>query len=84
MLTCLTQTERSIQIISGNSAGFSNNAGKQLGILKSQLEYVDIHDIFDTGLHEYLDKFQKKLNGVSTAIFETFFSIENVMNKPKI
>lgn len=81
MLKCLIQTEKSIQIISGNSTGFSNKAEKQLGMLKSQLEYTDIHDIFDTGLHEYLDNFQKKINGVSTAVFETFFSTENIINK---
>lgn len=81
MLKCLIQTEKSIQVISGNSTGFSNNAEKQLGMLKSQLEYTDIHDIFDTGLHEYLDNFQKKLNGVSTSVFETFFSTENIINK---
>jgi uncharacterized alpha-E superfamily protein len=78
---CLIQTEQSLNIISGNSDGYINNAEKQLGILKSQLEYVDIHDIFETGLHEYLDNFQQKLNGVSTAVFETFFSIENIINK---
>ena len=81
MLRCLTQAELSLQIISGYGEGYTNNAGKQLGILKSQLEYTDIHDIFETGLHEFLDDFQKKLNGVSTAIFETFFSIENIINK---
>ena len=52
-------------------------------MLKSQLEYADINDIFDSGLHEYLDNFQKKLNEVSTAIFEIFFSIENIINKNK-
>lgn len=81
MLKCLTQTEQSLRIISGNDEGFKNNAEKQLGILQSQLEYVDIHDIFETGLHEYLDNFQKKLNTVSTAVFETFFSIENIISK---
>ncbi|HSH20318.1 MAG TPA: alpha-E domain-containing protein [Draconibacterium sp.] len=81
MLKCLIQAEQSLQFVSGNSEGFSNKAGKQLGILKSQLEFVDIHDIFDTGLHEFLDNFQKKLNEVSAAVFETFFSIQNIINK---
>ncbi len=81
ILKCLTQTEQSLHIISGRTEGYSNNAEKQLGILKSQLEYVDIQDIFEMGLHEYLDNFQKKLNETSTAIFETFFSMENIINR---
>lgn len=79
ILRCLSQAELSLRLISGSGQGYTNRAEKQLGILKSQLEYADINDIFGTGLHEYLDNFQFKLNGVSSAISETFFSIENLV-----
>ncbi|MFA9392406.1 MAG: alpha-E domain-containing protein [Prolixibacteraceae bacterium] len=81
MLTCLTQAEQSLKIITGNTNGFYNNAEKQLGILRSQLEYADINDIFTSGLHEFIDSFQLNLNIVSTAIYESFFSIENSILK---
>jgi len=81
ILRCLLHAEQSLLTISGNNEGYTNYAEKQLGILKSGLEYADINDIFTGGLHEYLDQFQIKLNDVSSAIFETFFSIENTMNR---
>ena len=81
MLKCLMQAEQSLYAITGSSGGYSNSAEKQIGMLRSQLEYTDINDIFNSGLHEYLDNFQKKLNEVSSAIFETFFSIENAINR---
>ncbi len=81
MLRCLLQAEQSLQAITGHAEGHTNSAERRLGMLKSQLEYADINDIFSNGLHEYLDNFQKKLNEVSVAIFETFFSIENIMNR---
>ncbi len=50
-------------------------------MLRSQLEYDDVSDIFEAGLHEYLDNFQKNLNEVSMALFESFFSIEKMVSK---
>jgi uncharacterized alpha-E superfamily protein len=81
MLRCLMHAESSLQMITGSKEGYANNAEKQLGILRSKLGYADIHDIFGKGLHEYLDDFQKDLNGVSAAIYETFFSISNLIRK---
>lgn len=83
MLRCLIHAEQSLHTITGSPEGYSNNAERQLGLLKSQLEYADMGEIFGSGLHEYLDTFQKKLNDVSIAIFDSFFSIENIMNYHK-
>ena len=81
ILRCLMHAEQSLQSITGRVEGFSNSADKQLGMLKSQLEYADINDIFDSGLHEYLDNLQKRLNEVSAAIFQSFFSVENIIKR---
>lgn len=81
MLQCLIQAEQSLNVITGSTNGFSNYAEKQLGMLRSQLEYAEINDIFKSGLHEYIDIFQEKLNDVSTAIYDSFFSIENSISK---
>ncbi len=71
---CLIETEKSLSAITGNESGYTNTAEKQLGKLKAQLEFADIEDIFDSGLHEYIDTFQKDLNGVSTAVYDSFFA----------
>lgn len=74
---CLIEAEKSLKAITGNDIGFTNNAEKQLGKLKSQLEFADINEIFEGGLHEYVDGFQKKLNEVSVSVFKSFFDNTN-------
>ncbi len=81
MLRCLIHAEHSLHAITGSPAGYSNHAERQLGLLKAQLEYADITEIISSGLHEYLDNFQSKLNGVSGAIYDSFFSIDNILKK---
>lgn len=76
ILNCLIRAEQSLITLSGSSFGFNNTAQKQLGALKSQLEYTDIDDIIIQGIHEYLDGIQLKLNGISSAIYEAFFIVE--------
>ena len=80
ILYCLIRAEYSLHRITGNEFGHYNDAERQLGLLKAQLEYSDIDEIIGSGLHEYLDAFQQKLNKVSNAIFESFFSIQNIIN----
>lgn len=80
MLACLVNAEKSLKRLTGSDEGFTNSAQKQIGLLKSQLEYADINDIIEKGMHEYLDDFQQKLNKASSAIYESFFSIENISN----
>jgi len=84
ILRCLMQAEQSLYSITGNAEGHSNSAERHLGLLKSQLEYADINEIINNGLHEYLDNFQKKLNDVSIAIFDSFFSVENITKQNQI
>jgi uncharacterized alpha-E superfamily protein len=81
MLRCLMDAEQSLKAITGSHEGYANGAERQMGILRAQLGYADIHDIFKTGLHEYLDNFQKDLNNVSIAIYNTFFSIDKLITK---
>jgi len=80
MASCLVSAEHSLHAIAGVETGYPSVAEKHLGMLKSQLEFADINDVFQAGLHEYLDDFQVRLNDVSKAIFDTFFSTENILN----
>lgn len=79
ILRCLSQAEYSLNQITRNDEGYLNKAEKKLGLLKSQLEYADINEVFEIGLHQFLDDFQKKLNEVSNAIYETFFQFNGVV-----
>jgi len=73
---CLIAAERSLHAITGTSIfSFSTEAEKELGKFRSEMDYTDVEDIMNQGLHEYLDSFQAKHNKVSEAIFETFFTL---------
>lgn len=78
ILHCLQKAEQSLKFISGNyGQTFQNAAEKQIGLVRSDLSYAEIDDIFQQGLHEYLDQIQININSISDAIYETYFSIRN-------
>lgn len=75
MRYCLAQAESSLHAIVGSEKfTFETKAEKELGRLRSELDFTDVNDIFKFGLHEYLDHFQSKINDVGVAIAETFFA----------
>lgn len=76
---CMIHTEESLRKIGGSDSGrgFSNTAEKKVGQFRSRLDYTDINDIFDQGLHEFLDSLQERLNEIDDAIYETFLRLEN-------
>lgn len=75
MLYSLNQVEQSLHaIVRPQMVKYETKAEKEIGKLRSELDYTDLQDIFSVGLHEYLDLFQSKLNAVGSAIAETFFT----------
>ena len=44
--------------------------------------YAQIDDIFETGLHEYLDGLQTKMNQIGSDIHDTFFAARVVPATP--
>jgi uncharacterized alpha-E superfamily protein len=73
---CLMTARESVHAISGTAPGmFRNSAERLLGELCSELAYAQIEEIIASGLHEYLDKFQTKMNRVSDGIYDTFFAV---------
>jgi len=73
---CLAKAERSLHAITGTPLGSSeNDAERALGRLQAEFEFADTREMIATGLHEYLDRFQTKLNGVGDAVYETFFAL---------
>lgn len=73
--SCLTGVERSLATLSPPSERL-NKAQKKLGQIRSHLEYGEVEDIIEGGLHEYLDGLQTSLNELSAALYDLFFSVE--------
>ncbi len=72
---CLQRSLTYLKLISGESSRirFSNQAEKMMGKLKSELDYADIQEIFERGVHQYLDTLQTKLNEIDNTLYDTFF-----------
>lgn len=67
----------SLHAISGTPAGtFRHAPEKLLGQLCSDLSFTSVDEIINSGLHEYLDDLQTKMNQVAAGIYETFFALK--------
>jgi uncharacterized alpha-E superfamily protein len=74
---CITKAQVCLHRITGSPAGSaSSGAEKRLGRLTADLEYTDIDEVIDNGLHEYMDSLQTRLNQVDAAIGTTFFNLK--------
>lgn len=72
---CLRKAERSLHAITGVPIGTaSTSAERTLGRLSAEVEYGDVREVLDAGLHLWLDALQIKMNKVGDAIHETFFA----------
>ena len=59
--------------ISGVSEGrFCNDAEKLAGRLIAELQFSTIEEIFQQGLHAYLDQLQFKLNAIGAELFNAY------------
>jgi uncharacterized alpha-E superfamily protein len=74
----IARAERSLHIITGNqSFAFTCSCEKEIGKLRAKLEFTEVSEIFEKGLHEFLDSVLVKINAVGDSIFETFFDVKN-------
>jgi uncharacterized alpha-E superfamily protein len=81
---CLIRAEQSLLAISGGAPGtFRNPAEQHLGRLRAELDYANMQEIIQRGLHEFIDAFQGKLNLVGTSIHDTFFAHQPLAAEPK-
>jgi uncharacterized alpha-E superfamily protein len=77
-LNCVLTADQALHAITGTAQGMHESpAERRLGMLCSDLLYADVHEILSTGLHEYVDNLQTKLNVAGDAINETFFSLKH-------
>ncbi len=81
---CLIKAEDSLLAVTGSASGtFRNVAEQRLGRLRAELDYAQINEVIDQGLHEFIDRFQVKLIEVGEAISETFFGVNTVPLPPR-
>jgi uncharacterized alpha-E superfamily protein len=82
---CLIHAEQSLLAISGGSPGtFRTPAEQYIGRLRAELDYGNMDDIISSGLHEYIDGFQRQLNSLGEAIAETFFATPAQHGEPHV
>ncbi len=79
VLYSLNRAEESLRAITGSLEGtFQSVPEQRLGQLRSDLTYMRVEEIIASGLHEFLDNFQKRLITVGDAIYDNFFSLRPV------
>lgn len=78
ILFCMANAEDCLRAISESKGkgGFSNLVEKNIGNIRADLEFADVNEVINYGLHEYLDSLQVKLNQLSTDIYEQYFKIQ--------
>ena len=59
-----------------SEAKYANEVERLSGRLRSDLDYVTIADIFEFGLHEYLETIQERLVELSDALYSTYCASE--------
>ena len=73
---CINKAKECLHRISGTPPGAAmNQAEKALGRIQADIEYTDIEEVIEVGLHEYLDNLQARFNEAGAAIAVTFFNI---------
>ena len=75
---CLWQTQQCLHEITQTPVGsWNNGAERALGRLCSQLSYLTIEDIIQSGLHEFLEGMQNSINEVGNEIYLNFIALSD-------
>ncbi|MEL6605841.1 MAG: alpha-E domain-containing protein [Cyanobacteria bacterium J06614_10] len=73
---CLKWAEDSLSQIAGAAIDTPPlSSQRALGRLRAELSYVTLDEIFQQGLHEFLDNFQLQLNQVGDCIYSDFIAL---------
>jgi uncharacterized alpha-E superfamily protein len=71
---CAGELNTALRRLSGVSEGrFQNDAERLAGRLLAELQFSTVEEIFEQGLHRYLDEVQTKLNNIGVALFNAYF-----------
>ncbi len=70
---CVSELNRAVRRISGVAEGhFCNEAEKLTGRFLAELQFSGVDELFERGLHLYLDEAQTKLNNIGEALFRAY------------
>ena len=71
---CCQELDTALRRISGVAEGrFVNDAERHAGRLLAELQFSTVEEIFERGLHGYLDALQLKLISIGDALFAAYF-----------
>ncbi len=72
---CIGVADGSLHAITGTRTGaFSCVTEQKLGLLRSELDYAQADSIIRSGLHEFFDSLQLKMNTIDECVFADFFA----------
>lgn len=78
MRFCVLRAQDSISQITGSKPGtFSCRSEQLAGRLRAEMDYAAIEEVIGEGLHEYIDRFQRRLNGIGEALRKDFFILSD-------
>jgi uncharacterized alpha-E superfamily protein len=70
---CVDALDLALHSISGTDRGhFANEAERLSGMLRSNLDFTTVDQIFQAGLHQYLDQTQVRLGAIADALSEAY------------
>jgi len=72
---CIGLADNSLHAITGTRLGaFSCATEQRLGLLRSEFDYAQVDPILQSGLHEFFDGLQLKMNTIDECIRGDFFA----------
>jgi uncharacterized alpha-E superfamily protein len=80
---CLGGAGNSLQTITGTPQGQPGSPSERLlAALNAEIDAIVVDQVVRTGLHEYLDGLQTRMNAVDEALVQDFFVSRPVVNAP--
>jgi len=71
----ISQADHALHGITGTPpSGFSCASEQRVGLLRSELDYARVETILESGLHEFFDALQTKMNAIDECIRSDFFA----------
>ena len=82
MRFCVIKAQDSISQITGSQPGtFSCRSEQLAGRLRAELDYAAIEEVIGEGLHEYIDRFQRRVNAIGDALHTDFFILSDTLGQ---
>src|SRR5687767_10064616 len=70
---CIKSASESLQSVTGTPIGAFRYRSEQLmGQLRAELDFTSVETVIRSGLHEYLDRLQLKMNGIDEGLRDDF------------